>query len=248
MRIDEALPSKVELIPDFISAAIEKLYHLPLDEHVIFQIKLSLQEAVVNAVKHGNKLNPDLFVQVVIEAEKSSVTIRVTDQGTGFDVKKVPNPTRPENIIKLQGRGIFLIRNLMDDVRFLDGGRTIKMIKNLKRERRVKMQMQLEKVNEVTVVVLEGEINVTNSNELRNQFIKITQTGCKKVVVDFVKVTFIDSSGLATLIEMFQRLEGSAGKLRLCNVNKKIRGIFEITKVHKLISIFDSREDALKDL
>lgn len=136
----------------------------------------------------------------------------------------------------------------MNDVRFLDGGRTLKMVKTLKRGRRVSMEIRLEKVNDVTVVVLEGEINVTNSNELRNQFIKIAQGGCNKVVGDFKDVTFIDSSGLATLIEMFQRLKAAGGKLRLCNVNKKICGIFEITKVHKLINILDSREEALKGL
>ena len=64
MQIKESLPSRLEIIPDFISSIIEKIYFLPLDEDVIFSVKLSLQEAVINAVKHGNKLNSSLMVDI----------------------------------------------------------------------------------------------------------------------------------------------------------------------------------------
>jgi len=132
MQIRETIPSKLEIIPDFISRMVEKLYALPLDEDVIFNIKLCLQEAVVNAVKHGNRLNEKLKVEVVISLEDDHLNLEVTDQGPGFVPKKVPNPTKSRNIAKLSGRGIFLIKKIMNRVRFVNGGRTIRMTKILK--------------------------------------------------------------------------------------------------------------------
>ena len=107
------------------------------------------------------------------------------------------------------------------------------------------MGFQLEKANEVVIVALEGEINISNANEIRGIFAKLLQDGEKKILVDFQKVVFIDSSGLAVLIEVLKRLSAVNGKLRVYNVNHKIREIFEIVKLHKLISRFDDRASAL---
>ena len=246
MKISETIPSQLELVPDFISSLVEKLYHLPLDEYTVFNIKLALQEAVINAVEHGNKMQSDLLIQVDIATDNQRLIIQVTDQGKGFDYKTIPNPTKPENIEKLRGRGIFLIQHVMNKIEFANKGRTIRMIKYLKKGRRAKMQTQVEKIDGVAVLALDGEINVTNSMKLREVLIRITKEGLNKVLVDFEKVGFIDSSGLAVLIEMFQLLKEKNGKLTLCNVKIKILGIFEITKVHRLIDIHENRETALK--
>ncbi|MBF0593376.1 MAG: STAS domain-containing protein [Candidatus Omnitrophica bacterium] len=110
------------------------------------------------------------------------------------------------------------------------------------------MDIKVEKINDVVLVVLAGELNMDNSNALREVFKKSLKEANKKVLVDFEKLSFIDSSGIATLIEMFQNLGKISGRLCLCNVNKKIIGVFEITKVHKLFGIFASREEALKNI
>lgn len=110
------------------------------------------------------------------------------------------------------------------------------------------MKIQVEKNNTVAVVTLEGEVNFDNSTQLRAAFQEITREGFNKVIVDFQSVEFIDSAGLAALIEMVQSLKNRHGKLSLCNVNKKIIGIFEITKVHKLMGIYEDIETALANL
>ena len=86
----------------------------------------------MNAVRHGNKLNEKLNVEVVISLDNGHLSLEVTDQGSGFVPKRIPDPTTPENIAKLSGRGIFLIRKYMNKVRFVNGGRTIRMTKILK--------------------------------------------------------------------------------------------------------------------
>jgi len=107
--------------------------------------------------------------------------------------------------------------------------------------------MKVEKINGVAVVILEGEINVNNSMSVRAFLKKLMDQGERKFSVDLQKVSFIDSSGLAVLIEAVQNLEGVKGQLRLCHVNANIQGIFQITKIHKLINIYENRELALKD-
>ena len=132
MKIHEKLPSRLELILSFVNKLLEKLKPLLLEKDV-FNIKLSLEEALVNAVKHGNKLRADLFVEVIAEAEDGVLRIKVKDQGEGFDFNNLPNPTQNDNLQKTSGRGIFLIRNLMDKVEFFDCGKGVEMIKFLRR-------------------------------------------------------------------------------------------------------------------
>ncbi|MBF0521980.1 MAG: ATP-binding protein [Candidatus Omnitrophica bacterium] len=132
MHIFETIPSQVAPINGFVSSILEKLSPLALDQSTIFNIKLVLYEAIVNAVKHGNKMDPRLSVQVEITSDENQLTIQVTDQGKGFDYQKIPDPVKTENLEKLSGRGIFLIKNVMDKLEFANEGRTIKMTKFLK--------------------------------------------------------------------------------------------------------------------
>jgi len=109
------------------------------------------------------------------------------------------------------------------------------------------MKIKEEKSNGVCICSLEGEVNINTSPELRKAFDGIIAGSEKKVLIDFTGVSYIDSSGLATLIEMFQRLKKSGGNLRFSNMNQKVKNIFEITKLYKLFEIFESREAALQD-
>ena len=110
------------------------------------------------------------------------------------------------------------------------------------------MKIREERKNDAVVCYLEGEVNINNSPELRKAFDGIINRNEKKVIVDFSAVSYIDSSGLATLIEMFQRLKKIGGKMRFSNMEQKIKNVFEITKLHKLFEIFDTQEMALKDM
>ena len=108
------------------------------------------------------------------------------------------------------------------------------------------MKILINPVDDVTVVILEGELNVDDSIALRGAFLKILKEGALDVMVDFEKVSFVGSAGLATLIEMMQLLRKAGGKLGCCNINSNIRGLFEITKIHKLITIYENRAMALR--
>jgi len=135
MSISEKLPSRLELIPKFVKALMKKIEPFLVQEEDVFNMKLCLEEALTNAVRHGNKSNPDLFVGINIDIGADRVIIKIKDQGQGFDFKGVPDPTEDANIQKPCGRGVFLIRNFMDEVDFFDNGRGIKMVKILNKDK-----------------------------------------------------------------------------------------------------------------
>jgi len=108
------------------------------------------------------------------------------------------------------------------------------------------MKISEEMEKDAVVCAIEGEINITTSPELRKLFDKFIRSNIKKVIIDFKNVSYIDSSGLATLIEMLQRLKKIEGSLKLVSMPQKIKNIFEITKLDKLFEIFETKEEALK--
>lgn len=103
------------------------------DEDNCLKISMAVREAAVNAVLHGNAYDPKKRITVVFENTGQSLVITVSDEGKGLDVDKIPDPTTPENLLKQSGRGIFLMRAFMDEVRMrpLDPGTEVTMIKNV---------------------------------------------------------------------------------------------------------------------
>ena len=91
------------------------------------KILVSAMEAVNNAIIHGNRSIPEKIVDVEISSEKDELIIKVTDQGNGFSPEKVPDPTTPENIEELNGRGIYLMSHLADKIEYNKIGNSVTM-------------------------------------------------------------------------------------------------------------------------
>src|ERR1700730_12343992 len=121
----------VQVVCDYVSRGIG------LDEDSSHWVSVAIRESVINAIKHGNRNDASKRVFVDFETSEDDVpvlSIRVRDQGEGFDPELVANPLEPENLLKSSGRGIFLIRNFMDEVRLRRapaGGMEIRMVKRL---------------------------------------------------------------------------------------------------------------------
>lgn len=90
--------------------------------------RVGLTEALSNAMLYGNDRDPSKRVLVEITLGDRQITARVTDQGSGFDPGAIPDPTTPENITRPGGRGLFLMRKLLDDVRFNDRGNSVTLV------------------------------------------------------------------------------------------------------------------------
>ncbi len=90
--------------------------------------RVGLTEALSNAMLYGNNSDPEKRVRVEVTIKLEEVSVRVTDQGMGFDPAMVPDPTLPDNITKSGGRGIFLMKALMDEVEFNDRGNSVTLV------------------------------------------------------------------------------------------------------------------------
>jgi len=110
------------------------------------------------------------------------------------------------------------------------------------------MQIAKTEENGITIISVDGEVDLTSSPELRSAFDELIDAKVKKVVVDFEKSDYIDSSCLATLIEMQERMEDIEGDMAIANISDRVKSIFEITKVDKLFKIFDSKQEALEQI
>jgi anti-sigma regulatory factor (Ser/Thr protein kinase) len=130
-RFDMTVPADPSAIVKVTEGVIAVLRDAArVDERNEMAIELALQEALANAVRHGCKGDPDKRVQCCVTCDASGeVLVVVRDPGEGFDPDAVPNPLAPENILKGSGRGVYLINQLMDEVRFHDRGREVHMRK-----------------------------------------------------------------------------------------------------------------------
>jgi serine/threonine-protein kinase RsbW len=100
---------------------------LNLSDEVYGNVLVATMEATNNAIIHGNRGNPDKQVKVFIEKIDGELLIRIIDQGNGFDYASVPDPTAPDNIEKISGRGIFLMKRLSDEISFAEQGRVVEL-------------------------------------------------------------------------------------------------------------------------
>ena len=94
-------------------------------ERDLFGVKLALEEAIVNAIKHGNGLDPAKSVDIRCEVSKDHLKVIVQDEGSGFDPQDVPDPTMDENLEKPSGRGLMLMRAFMSTVEYNDVGNRV---------------------------------------------------------------------------------------------------------------------------
>jgi serine/threonine-protein kinase RsbW len=99
--------------------------------------RVSLIEALSNAMIYGNGRDPSKKVRVEVFVYRGSLTARVTDEGTGFDPQDVPDPTTHANRRKIGGRGLFLMRKLMDEVRYNDRGNSVTLVLHLPTPERI---------------------------------------------------------------------------------------------------------------
>jgi serine/threonine-protein kinase RsbW len=132
MRYEVSIPANVAAISPVVDAIMARIHqeHARASE-IEFAIETALREALANAVLHGCKANAAKHVHCEVSCDAiGTVQITVRDPGEGFDPASLSNPLQEENLHADHGRGVYLIRQLMDDVQFADGGREVRMRKS----------------------------------------------------------------------------------------------------------------------
>jgi serine/threonine-protein kinase RsbW len=117
-----SISSDTSLGHDVQERIINVLESQSYSDHDLFGVRLALEEALVNAIKHGNGMDPDKQVHIDCRFEVDRVRIVIEDEGGGFDLKAVPDPTDDENLERPGGRGIMLMRSFMNTIEYNDSG------------------------------------------------------------------------------------------------------------------------------
>lgn len=124
MLVIPSIPSQIREVEGYLNRIIEKF---KIDTVRYPDILISLTEAVNNAIIHGNKGDHKKLVKIEIKQEKANLTFIVSDEGLGFKVDSIPDPTCPENIECCGGRGVYIMSSLCDEIHFQNNGSTVKM-------------------------------------------------------------------------------------------------------------------------
>jgi serine/threonine-protein kinase RsbW len=126
---ERSIPSRAEAGKAVIDEVLRQLQSLCWNERDLFGIRLALEEAVINAIKHGNHFDECKCVAIVCRMTPELLHIEIADEGQGFVLEDVPDPTDPENLEKPSGRGIVLMRNFMSLVCYNEQGNRVVMEK-----------------------------------------------------------------------------------------------------------------------
>jgi anti-sigma B factor antagonist len=108
------------------------------------------------------------------------------------------------------------------------------------------MSLHVSRDGDVVIVEIEGQLIVSNRQELKQRVLDEAEGGARKVLVDFARTGYIDSAGLGVLVSLAKRLRELGGDIRLANLNDDLRTLFELTKLDTLFQIADTREHALE--
>lgn len=119
-----SINENIRIVESFIDNVKEKY---SLDDDIYGNIMIAVTESVNNAIQHGNHNASNKNVTLKLFIEQSTIKFTITDEGNGFNYQDLPDPTAPENLDKPGGRGIFLMKNLCDEVHFKDEGREVEL-------------------------------------------------------------------------------------------------------------------------
>lgn len=129
-QFEVVIPSDFESGQQVVERIVESISRAGIEGRDLFGIRLSVDEAVTNAIKHGNKQSPDKTVRVAFLLNERLVRIEIEDQGPGFCPDDVPDPTAPENLDRASGRGLMLMRQFMTRIEYNTKGNVVVLEKS----------------------------------------------------------------------------------------------------------------------
>jgi anti-anti-sigma factor len=249
-QVSMTLASTLDSVETIEQVAEKFALECGFDDDTACQIAMVTREAAVNAVLHGNKKDPNKRVGANLEITDDALVIQILDEGDGLDPAAIPDPLAPENILKPSGRGVFLMRAIMDEVEFrkLAPGTEITMVKRKpeKGERRMSINAKTREVDGVTILDISGKITLgVASAELRGYVTDALAKGSKKILLNLADVSYVDSAGLGELVSAYTTVKNAGGTLKLLNITKKVSDLLVITKLVTVFDTFDSETAAI---
>jgi serine/threonine-protein kinase RsbW len=128
-KIEFELPSAISPMHSILSYLLERVAKMGVICPEKSNVFVALDEAFVNAVKHGNRFDHEKIVRITAEVSAKEARFTVEDEGDGFDVAQIPDPLDPDNLFKTSGRGVLLMYNIMDEVKYNERGNRLELVK-----------------------------------------------------------------------------------------------------------------------
>lgn len=230
LTIEASLEALAE-ISDFV---VDEARAAGLDEHAVWEVQLSVDEAATNVIQHSYSRQPGP-ITVSTRASGSEFEVTIRDRGRPFDPEKVPEPdlVSPLEERKTGGLGLFLMRKLMDRVAFHfdDGENILTMAKRVQQP-------------DFRVVTLAGRIDAATAPEVNRMVRQAMRDGGKQIVVELRDVTFLSSSGLRALLLLARELRRDGGDLVLCALQPQVAEVFHLTGFDQIFQLHHTREEA----
>ena len=248
----ESEPASTDLAEDLI---LQFCQSTEFSDDELNEIGLAVRESVANAVIHGNGCQAHKKVLLKAELRDTAMVITVTDEGERFDPEAVPDPLVGDQLFKESGRGILMIKTLMDEVsmrRRDAAGMEICMTKNYSKSthtERHKMSLKISSrnVDGVTVLDLSGRIVLGEASSLVRETLKdMAGRGEKKILLNLADVGYIDSSGLGSLVGGYTSVSNAGGQIKLVNLNTKVHDLLRVTKLITVFEVHTSESAAIK--
>ncbi|HZL86822.1 MAG TPA: ATP-binding protein [Pirellulaceae bacterium] len=126
---EQTIPSRTAAAAEVVDALLAQLRRDEWEPHDVFGVHLAVEEALVNAITHGNKEDPQKSVSVILQSSPQRLRVEIIDEGSGFEPALVPDPTCDACLNQPHGRGLMLIRWFMSDVKYLGSGNHLVMEK-----------------------------------------------------------------------------------------------------------------------
>jgi serine/threonine-protein kinase RsbW len=132
-RIEFVFPSALSLIYSILNYLVERVEKMGIIKSERSNLYVALDEAFVNAIKHGNKFDKNKLIRIIADLSSEEARFIIEDQGEGFDINSIPDPTLEENLMKSSGRGVLIIKKIMDEVHYNEKGNRLEMVKRFEK-------------------------------------------------------------------------------------------------------------------
>lgn len=263
--LDMKLPSQLSMKTPLVFRIVKELKeHGCLPWTGSPRAELCFDEAVTNAMVHGNRLDPARKVRVIVCADDANWGVIVEDQGDGFGPEDVPNPEEPDFILRESGRGILLMDGWVDSLRYNRNEKRLMLTRKRQEEpEHIEAASAIEPEEEAPAAVspieheeIEGvQVVTVNQERIQEDNIGLLRDNANaalaqgnRIILDLKRVTYVSSVGLSTLVSLYKSVKAKNGRLLLAGLQPAVKEILASSHLMKLFTMIGDVEAGVKEL
>jgi anti-sigma B factor antagonist len=251
IRFRRDFTSELDQLPDVrqeVRAACLRVWGTGADDDALTQLELALQEAATNVILHAYDRQGGRPITLEASVDTDACKLTLYHQGKDFDPTAVAAPAFDGT--RFGGFGQYLMGQCTDEVRYIHNDQGRHGVQLVKRrlsvpDGRKKMQLIVEKFNDIAVITMhEEQLDASNADDFR-QALAPVQKEFNKLVIDLSRVRFVDSRGCGAILSSLKHATEAGGDLRICGVSKPVRTFFDLIRLHRICEICDSKDQAV---